>query len=267
MSTYCIGDVQGCYKELCQLLKLIKFTPQKDTLWFVGDLVNRGPNSLEVLRFVKNLPNKIVVLGNHDLHLLNYYNNVVDFEANHLEQILQAPDAPELIEWLRKQPLLYYDKNLEFVLVHAGIYPDWTLEEALIYANEVENVLRSKNYLEFLQHMYGNKPDSWSNQLQGWERLRFIINAFTRMRLVDKENRLDFSHVGTLETSPSGFIPWFSAKNRKTINNKILFGHWAALKGKVNIKNIYALDTGCVWEGSLTAMRLEDRKLFACKCR
>lgn len=266
MSTYCIGDVQGCYKELHQLLEKINFDPHGDTLWFVGDLVNRGPNSLEVLRFVKNLPNKVVVLGNHDLHLLNYYHNIVDFEASHLEQILSAEDAPELITWLRSLPLIHVDQQLGYVMVHAGIYPEWSIDEAQKYAREVEQVLRSENYLEFLKEMYGNQPNVWHSNLIGWDRLRFIVNAFTRMRFIINNNQLDFSSVGTLKDAPSELIPWFQVKNRKAKQQKILFGHWAALKGEAKDRNVFALDTGCVWGGSLTTMRLEDERKFACNC-
>lgn len=266
MSTYCIGDVQGCYKELHQLLEKIKFIPEQDTLWFVGDLVNRGPNSLEVLRFVKNLPNKIVVLGNHDLHLLNYYHNIVDFEASHLEQIVAAADAEELITWLRHLPLMHFDATLGYILVHAGVYPDWDLVQTQNYAHEVEQVLRGNDYLKFFQVMYGNEPAVWDENLTGWDRLRFIVNVFTRMRFMRDNNILDFSNVGTLQAAPSDLTPWFQVPNRKLAEQKILFGHWAALQGKADVNNVFALDTGCVWGGALTAMRLEDGRLFACNC-
>jgi bis(5'-nucleosyl)-tetraphosphatase (symmetrical) len=263
MSTYCIGDVQGCYQELQQLLILIQFNPSRDTLWFVGDLVNRGPNSLEVLRFVANLPNKVVVLGNHDLHLLNYYYHVVDFEVSHLDQILAAPDAQELITWLKKQPLIHYDKNLDYVLVHAGIYPEWNLAAALLYAHEVEKVLQGADCLSFLQHMYGNQPDKWDENLSNWERLRFIVNAFTRMRYCTTDSRLDFTNDTLDLNRASELLPWYQCPQRQTKRQKIIFGHWAALRGVVNAPNLFALDTGCVWGGSLTAMRLEDQQRFA----
>lgn len=267
MSTYCIGDVQGCYKELYQLLSKIHFNSYRDTLWFVGDLVNRGPNSLEVLRFVKRLPKKVVVLGNHDLHLLNCYNKIVDFEASHLEPILTAPDAAKLIDWLRCQPLMHYDSELGYVMAHAGIYPQWDLMNAIGYAHEVELVLRGPNYSDFLQHMYGNQPDIWSEELTGWDRLRFIINTFTRMRFCSPDGKLEFQHTGKSDAGPQGYMPWFEVPQRKLQQQKIVFGHWAALDGKVTVNNVFAVDTGCVWGGNLTAMRLEDGKLFQCSCQ
>jgi bis(5'-nucleosyl)-tetraphosphatase (symmetrical) len=263
MATYCIGDIQGCYDELKHLLCIIKYNPNHDHLWFVGDLVNRGPKSLEVLRFVKNSPNTKVVLGNHDLHLLNVYNKIVNFEAKHLEQILTAPDAPELIDWLRKQPLIYHDIEHNFVLTHAGIYPNWELEEAIIYAHEVETKLRGENYIDFLKNMYGDKPNIWNNDLKGYHRLRFIVNAFTRMRFCDLQGNLEFTHPGGIDTAPQGFLPWFKIPKRKTKDIKILFGHWAALQGKTNEPNIFALDTGCVWGESLTTLRLDDEIIFS----
>jgi bis(5'-nucleosyl)-tetraphosphatase (symmetrical) len=262
MATYCIGDVQGCFAELEQLLHVINYDRKRDCLWFVGDLVNRGPNSLEVLRLVKQLPNTKIVLGNHDLHLLNFYNKIVDFEIDYLEPILAAPDGLELINWLRRQPLLYYDKEQNFVLVHAGIYPGWGLQEAIMYAREVETVLQGENYIEFLKQMYGNEPSSWSDNLSGFDRSRFITNAFTRMRFCDSQGKLEFAYAGEANTAPQGFLPWFKIPWRKTQDVKIIFGHWAALQGQTNEPNVFALDTGCVWGKSLTAMRLEDGVRF-----
>ncbi|CAL7963547.1 Bis(5'-nucleosyl)-tetraphosphatase, symmetrical [Gammaproteobacteria bacterium] len=263
MATYCIGDIQGCFDELEYLLRVINYDRSCDYLWFVGDLVNRGPKSLEVLRFIKQLPNAKVVLGNHDLHLLNFYHKIVDFEVGHLEQVLAAPDGLELIEWLRKQPLLYQDVERNFVLVHAGIYPGWELSEAIAYAREVEAALQGKNHIDFLKNLYGNTPDSWSGNLSGWERLRFITNAFTRMRFCDLRGRLEFVASGGVDTAPRGFLPWFKIPWRKTKNVKIVFGHWASLKGLTDEQNVFALDTGCVYGESLTAMRLEDGIKFS----
>jgi bis(5'-nucleosyl)-tetraphosphatase (symmetrical) len=266
MATYCIGDIQGCFDELQQLLDIINYDQNHDHLWFVGDLVNRGPKSLESLRFIKQLSNTKIVLGNHDLHLLNFYNGIVDFEADQLEQILSAPDCLELIEWLRKQPLLYHDAEHNFVLTHAGIYPGWDLDEAIIYAREVETILQGKDYVGFLKNMYGNEPTLWNDNLKKWDRLRFIVNAFTRMRFCDQKGKLEFAHAGKIETAPQGFLPWFKIPERKTKNIKILFGHWAALEGKTDEPNVFALDTGCVWNESLTAMRLEDGAKFSTSC-
>lgn len=263
MPTYCIGDVQGCYAELEALMHTVNYTSSKDHLWFVGDLVNRGPKSLEVLRLVKELPNTKIVLGNHDLHLLNFYHKIVDFEAGHLEPILTAPDGRELVEWLRQQPLLYYSQEHHCVVVHAGIYPGWNLKSAVAYAKEAENMLRGKHYLEFLKYMYGNTPTKWQASLSGWERLRFIINAFTRMRFCDLDGNLEFLCSGQADRAPPGYLPWFKISGHQTKNTKIIFGHWAALEGKTDEPNAIALDTGCVWGHTLTALRIEDGAIFS----
>ena len=268
MATYCVGDVQGCYDELKNLLHIINYDINNDSLWFVGDLVNRGPKSLEVLRFIKKLPNTKIVLGNHDLHLISFYNKIADFECEHLEQILSAPDGLELIEWLRMQPLIYYDSERNFVLTHAGIYPGWSLQEAISYAHEVEEMLQGENYIALLKNLYGNEPDVWNNNLNNlnnlnnWDRLRFITNAFTRMRFCDLQGKLDFFKSGEINTAPPGFMPWFKIPWRKTKDVKIIFGHWAALKGVANETNVFALDTGCVYGEYLTALRLEDCTRF-----
>lgn len=261
MATYCIGDVQGCFDELEQLLRVISYDREYDRLCFVGDLVNRGPKSLEVLRFIKQLPNTKVVLGNHDLHLLNFYYKLVDFEVADLKPIITAPDGLELIEWLRKQPLLYHDAEHNFLLVHAGIYPGWTLQEALSYAHEVEIALQQEKYcMTFLQNLYGNRPDDWDSNLIGWDRLRFIVNVFTRMRFCDLQGRLEFAHFSD---APQGFLPWFKIPWRKTKGVKIFFGHWASLNGVTDEQNAFALDTGCVYGEFLTAVRVEDGERFS----
>jgi bis(5'-nucleosyl)-tetraphosphatase (symmetrical) len=262
MATYCIGDLQGCFDELQQLLHTIDYKPQKDSLWFVGDLVNRGPKSLETLRFIKNLPNTKIVLGNHDLHLINFYHDIIDFETEHLREILAAKDAPELISWLRSQPLIYYDIKHNTAITHAGIYPGWNLNEALNYAKEVENKLQDENYISFLKNLYGNEPSTWNKNLRGDDRLRFITNAFTRMRFCNSAGQLEFVNSGAPNTAPLGFMPWFKIPTRKTKNIKIVFGHWASLKGVCDEPNIFALDTGCVYGEFLTAMRLEDNAIF-----
>lgn len=268
MPTYAIGDIQGCFDELQDLLRLISFDKEKDQLWFVGDLVNRGPKSLEILRLVKDLPNAITVLGNHDLHLLSIFNQIDPIAINHtLQNILHAPDCDELINWLRKRPLLYHDEKLDFVLVHAGIYPNWTLAQAKTHAHEAENILQSKNYTDFLEHMYGNEPNIWSENLNRIARFRFIINCFTRMRFSDKNGKLDLVETRGPQKAPVGFMPWFKVPNRKTKAQKIIFGHWAALAGKTGTKNVYALDTGCVWGGSLTAICLENGRIFNTPCK
>jgi bis(5'-nucleosyl)-tetraphosphatase (symmetrical) len=261
MSTYAIGDLQGCYDELQQLLQVINYNADKDQLWFAGDLVNRGPKSLETLRFIKSLTNAVTVLGNHDLHLLAIANGH-PYTKHTLYEILKAPDCDELINWLRQQPLLHYDARLGFVMTHAGIPPQWTLEQAKNYAAEVEAVLRSDSYPEFLKHLYSDTPVVWRPDLSGWDRLRFITDALTRLRFCNAQGNLDLNAKGGLDSQPEGYMPWFAVPNRATANLKIVFGHWAALEGITNTPNVYALDTGCVWGRYLSALRLEDGKWF-----
>lgn len=262
MSTYAIGDLQGCYDELQALLAHIAFDPAKDRLWFAGDLVNRGPKSLEVLRFIRNLPNAIVVLGNHDIYLLHLAGGH-PFKDHTLYEVLNAPDCEEIIDWLRKQPLLHYDPELNYVMTHAGILPEWSLSQAQAYAHEVEMVLQRDDYREYLQHLEGNEPNQWHPNLSGYDRIRFIVNAFTRMRFCTLDGKLDFVHTGKIGSQPDGLFAWFQIPNRAIGDIPIVFGHWAALEGKVEIDNTFGLDTGCVWGNALTAMRLEDRELFS----
>lgn len=268
MSTYVIGDVQGCFDELKQLLTQIEFNPDHDTLWFTGDLINRGPNSLAVLRFVKALGDRHqIVLGNHDLHLLAVAYGAADMNRHDtINDILTAPDKAELIDWLRHCPLLYHDAQTAYVLVHAGLAPAWTIKQAEQLAREVETVLRSSHPSTFLKHMYGNLPDEWRDDLSGVERLRCITNYLTRMRFCYTDGRLDLIYKGEIAGKPKDLIPWFEVKPRANAEAKIIFGHWAALGGEVNMPNLYALDTGCVWGNCLTAMRLEDEKRFRVNC-
>lgn len=264
MATYAIGDIQGCFDELQNLLEEIAFSSE-DTLWFCGDLVNRGPKSLETLRFIKSLGQRaITVLGNHDLHLLALHYNQAPAKNNEtLQAILDAPDRQELMNWLEKQPLLYTDPNLPFTLVHAGIPPAWSLKKAHKRAREVEAVLQSDKAVQFYAKMYGNKPEGWRKNIKGWDRLRVITNYFTRMRFCTPEGDLEFASKGGLETQPVGYLPWYQYKERRTANNAIIFGHWAALLGQINTPNTYAIDTGCVWGERLTALRLDDLALFS----
>lgn len=266
MATYAIGDVQGCFEELQNLLQFINFNPAKDKLWFAGDLVNRGPKSLEVLRFVKSLKNPVVVLGNHDLHLLAIANGH-PFKDHFLHDVLTAPDRDQLINWLRRQPLVHYDARKGYAMVHAGLPPQWTLKQAKRYATEVEQALRGEKYVNFLEHLYGNKPLQWNRNLRGWSRLRFITNALTRIRFCNEEGMLDLSSRGEIGSQPKGYLPWYQIPERASANVKIIFGHWAALQGKTNSPHVYALDTGCVWGNALTAMRLEDEELFSVSCK
>lgn len=268
MATYAIGDVQGCYDPLQKLLEHIGFDPSVDTLWFTGDLVNRGPQSLNTLRFVKDLgTNQITVLGNHDLHLLAVaFGTQTVKEGDTINDILEASDREELIQWLLHLPLLHYDDKLQFVLVHAGLSPAWNLTTAKILSSEVEQVLQSEHVKEFFQHMYGNQPDHWSDDLQGWERLRCITNYLTRMRFCHTDGRLELHTKGKLGEQANDLVPWFQVPNRINANLKIIFGHWAALTGATHTPNVFALDTGCVWGNCLTAMRLEDEKRFSVEC-
>ncbi len=267
MALYAIGDIQGCYDELQRLLETLRFDARADQLWLVGDLVNRGPKSLDVLRFVKSLGDgAITVLGNHDLHLLAI--SVGIDRAKHddtLGDILKAPDRDELLDWLRKQPLLHHDATRGYAMLHAGLPPQWDLAQAQRCASEVEVMLRGPDYKEFFQHMYGNQPDLWDEGLSGWARLRFIVNCFTRLRYVDEHGRITHKEKGAPRVH-SRLTPWFRAPERKSAASKIVFGHWSTL-GLVLEHNVCALDTGCVWGGELTALRLDgDRVPTKIKC-
>lgn len=258
MSTWAIGDVQGCYEELCALLSKIGFDPSADRLWFVGDLVNRGPASLETLRLVKSLGDRAVtVLGNHDLHLIaRAFGFAKDREDDTLEAVLAAPDCGEIIAWLRQLPLMHEGEG--YVMVHAGLLPQWSVEGALALAREVENELRGPRYLKFLARLYGSKPEAWRDDLTGADRLRVIVNAMTRMRFCTALGRMEFRAKG--ELAPAGFFPWFEVPGRKSAPTTIVCGHWSALGLKLT-SGLIALDAGCVWGGSLTAIRLSDRAL------
>jgi bis(5'-nucleosyl)-tetraphosphatase (symmetrical) len=265
MATYAVGDIQGCYAELLQLLELIRFNPAHDRLWLVGDLVNRGPDSLEVLRFVKSLGDSaITVLGNHDLHLLAVAEGVAELHrTDTLDELLNAPDRDELLAWFRHQRLLHAEG--EHVLVHAGLLPQWSVEQAVSLAREVEDALRGADYVTFLERMYGNTPHAWDDDLHGYKRLRVIVNAFTRLRIVTPQGEMEFRFKGELDNIPDGYLPWYEAPKRKSRNATVIFGHWSAL-GLLLRDNAIALDTGCLWGGPMSAIRLEDRKLFQVPC-
>ncbi len=258
MAVYAVGDVQGCYADLRRLLERIAFDPAEDRLWLTGDLVNRGPESLETLRFVKSLGSRAVcVLGNHDLHLLAVATGTAQSrKADTLDAVLTAPDRDELLDWLRRQPLLHHDPVLGYTLIHAGLPPQWDLSQARRCAVELETVLRGDGYMDFFRHMYGNQPTQWSDRLQGMDRLRFIVNCFTRLRFCNAGGELDLTTKGAPGTQPPGFMPWFQAPGRLSAGLHILFGHWSTV-GEVNGHNVHALDTGCVWGGNLTALRLD----------
>ncbi|MCK5662979.1 MAG: symmetrical bis(5'-nucleosyl)-tetraphosphatase [Thiotrichaceae bacterium] len=270
MAVYVIGDIQGCYKSLHKLLNSLDFNMENDRLWFAGDLVNRGQDSLKVLRFVKALGDRAVtVLGNHDLHLLSaYYSGTKLKPGDTLQNILDAPDSEELMHWLRFKPLLHHDIDLNFSLVHAGIYPGWKMSEALSRAREVETVLQQGDYQYFLTEMYGNKPDSWTNDLQGMERLRVITNVFTRMRYLKADLTLDMATKGAPSRLKNiSVIPWFEFKHPALKFNRVAFGHWSMLPtGQYG--NCFALDSGCIWGSQLTALRVDKKtpKWFSIPC-
>lgn len=267
MSTYVIGDIQGCFKPLKQLLELVGFQPNQDNLWLTGDLVNRGPDSLAVLRFLRDLPKTpVIVLGNHDLHLLAVHSGQAQLRANDtIQDVLEAPDGDELCNWLRHFPLAHYDEAQNYLLVHAGLPPQWTVEQACQYAREVEAALKSDQAKDFFAQMYGRKPNIWTDQLTGYDRLRFIVNALTRIRFCTAEGELDFSSIGKIGSQDSKFQPWFTISSRASLHCKIIFGHWAALEGYIT-PNLFGIDGGCVWGNCLTALRLEDQRLFHVKC-
>lgn len=263
MATYAIGDIQGCYDSLMALLEKIDYNDNHDVLWFAGDLVNRGPKSLKTLRFIKGLGDKAIsVLGNHDLHLLAlYYNKNNPKKSDTLEATLNASDSEEIMAWLRHQPLVHHDDKLNTLMVHAGVPPKWSAKKALKRSLEVETFIQSADFREFFNVMYGNSPDIWAKSLEGMERLRIIVNYFTRMRFCTQAGQLDLLTKEGLDKKPQGFSPWFEL-DRKAADTRVVFGHWAALEGKTNTDNVFALDTGCVWGGKLSALRLEDEAWF-----
>ena len=269
MAVYAVGDLQGCLQPLKSLLARVAFDPAHDKLWLVGDLVNRGPESLETLRFLYRMRESLVcVLGNHDLHLLAVASNIERLKkGDTLREIIEAPDAQELLAWLRQQKLLHYDAERNTALVHAGIPPQWTLKKALKCAAEVEHALSDDNlYGPYLDGMYGNEPSKWDNDLTGVARLRVITNYFTRMRFCTREGKLDLKSKEGADTALPGYAPWFTYKERKTQGLKIIFGHWAALEGKCDEPGIFALDTGCVWGGAMTLLNVDTGQRLCCDC-
>jgi len=259
VALYAIGDLQGCHAEFMTLLERLKFDPRRDRLWLTGDLVNRGPASLAALRAVKSLGRAVtVVLGNHDLHLLAmaFAPKTVKRREPELEAVLDAPDAAELLDWLAARPLLHRDDALGWTLIHAGLPPQWTLTQAESCAREVEKALRD-DVAAMLEEMYGDEPDRWSASLKGAARLRFTVNCLTRLRFVDRKGRLVLSYKGTIADAPAGAMPWFRHPERATKDDAFVFGHWSAL-GYLAEPGLRCLDTGCVWGGALTALRLDE---------
>lgn len=260
VSTYLIGDIQGCDAALQRLLQHISFSPSRDTLYLLGDLINRGPDSAQVLRRCIALGDSVKpLLGNHDLHLLATAHGVrKPGKRDTLQSILNAPDHAFLLDWVAQQPLarsLQSSNGQRLLMVHAGVLPQWTLEDALLYAQEVHQKLKSEELGDFLKNMYGNMPNQWSEDLLGYDRLRVVVNALTRIRFCTPEGTMDFESSESAADAPAGVIPWFECPNRKTAKDILAFGHWSTL-GLVNRPHLIALDTGCVWGGCLTAMEL-----------
>jgi bis(5'-nucleosyl)-tetraphosphatase (symmetrical) len=266
MATYAIGDIQGCHDSLQRLLADCAFDPEKDRLWLVGDLVNRGPKSLETLRLIKSFgKSALTVLGNHDLYLLMVAEGGAKYRAKDdtLDDVLNAPDREELLDWLRRQPLCHTEG--EYCLVHAGLLPQWTAKRARELAREVEAKLQGKDYREFILNLWGSEPAAWSDDLKGWGRLRVIVNAMTRMRFCTKKGVMEFKAKGKLLNAPEGHLPWFDVPGRKSADAVLVTGHWSALGLRIT-SNQLALDSGCLWGGHLTAVRLEDRRIFQVDC-
>jgi bis(5'-nucleosyl)-tetraphosphatase (symmetrical) len=266
MATYAIGDIHGCYDQLQNLLDLIKFDPSVDKLWFTGDLVNGGPKPAEVVRLIKSLNNAVCVLGNHDLVLIAVAAGQLPAPEDRsigLEPILNATDSNDLIAWLRQRPIVHFDPDFNALLVHAGVLPQWSVQQIQNLAHEIEQLLRAPNANQFYAQMYGNEPHDWNEDLTGMPRIRFLINCFTRMRFCTADGNIDLAAKGTPEAKPNGFEPWFKLPNVRDKNLKIIFGHWAALNGQTGMPNMIGLDTGCVWGRKLTAIRLDDSQYFS----
>ena len=259
MSTYAIGDLQGCYSAFRKLLDKLDFQPDRDTLWLTGDLVNRGPNSLETLNFIRSLGSSVIsVLGNHDLHLLAVAEGLREFKSkDSFHDVLASDQRDEILYWLRNQKLIHTDNHLRYTMVHAGIYQTWNLQDALSFGKEVETILQSDDYHTLLPHLYGNEPSIWDDSLANWDRLRFIANVFTRMRYLTDNLELDFMTKTPVEDAPEHLKPWFDYEVKSLHETRIVFGHWSALRGKTGLPNVQAIDTGCVWGFDLTALNLE----------
>lgn len=269
MALYAIGDVQGCYGALRRLLDRVHFDPASDRVWFAGDLVNRGPDSLGTLRFIRSLGDAAdSVLGNHDLHLIAaWYGHSEIHPKEGLGSIINAPDGEELINWLCQRPMLLESTVHRIALTHAGIPPCWSLADTRRLARELEQVLRSPQLPDFLGRMYGNKPTVWQEDLKGSKRLRLITNYFTRMRVCKPDGELEFHHKEGLDDIPEGYAPWYTYDNAGLEDYTVLFGHWAGLEGKTGRPGFEALDTGCVWGNALTALRVDDRQRFSYACQ
>ena len=268
MATYAIGDVQGCYRELRSLLRECGFDARSDRLRFVGDLVNRGPCSLDVLRFVTDLGDRArTVLGNHDLHLVASARAARRLrDRDTFRDVLDAADGEALVDWLRERPMIHRDPELGFVMVHAGIAPAWAIDDAVVHGDELSRALRAPDHPRLLTAMYGDEPDEWRDSLTGLDRLRFIVNAFTRMRYCRRDGRLDLSETRPPGVQDPSLVPWFALRDAGADGTRIVFGHWATLQLHAALPrdlHVRHVDTGCVWGGTLTALRLEDDRVFS----
>lgn len=257
MAMYLIGDVQGCDQALQRLLDKIQFSPSKDTLYLLGDLVNRGPDNVAVLRRLQALGDSAkCLLGNHDLHLLSMHLGLSQPKPDDtVTDVLQAPDRESLIEWLRHQSLALYEAGI--LMVHAGVLPQWSVEQTLLLAGEVQGVLQSASWTAFIQHMYGNQPSRWQDKLQGHDRLRVIVNGLTRMRFCTLQGEMEFAHHGDSHQAPAGYLPWFEVPDRRTAKVSVAFGHWSSLSA-LQRDDVIELDTGCVWGRCLSALKIEN---------
>lgn len=268
MAIYFIGDVHGCYASLMKLLEAIQFNERADQLWFAGDLVNRGPCSLETLRFIIGLKDAAkTVLGNHDLHLLACAWGGRSKAKDTFQDILQAPDREMLLDWLRQQPLVLHEPHYRWLLVHAGICPAWTLTDTLLYAQEIQKKLIESNASQMIHHWYGNAPTIWHPELKAPERERVIINYFTRMRILDTQGQMELTFKQGKADIPNNYAPWFSRPHQLPKGYRIAFGHWASLMGQTDDYPVMGLDTGCVWGQTLSAFRIQDEKIFQIKAQ
>lgn len=266
MTDYAIGDIQGCYDRLRDVLAKVDFSPSRDRLWVAGDLINRGPSSLDTLRYIEGLGSSaVVVLGNHDLHLLAVaLGGHQTRKKDTLEEILGAPDHDRLVAWLRQQNLCVHDADRNVLMAHAGVPHIWDVGQALACAREVESVFASDQAQEYFTHMYGNQPECWASELAGMDRWRVITNYFTRMRFIAADGTLELATKESADHAPEGFAPWFEYPRGDDV--RIIFGHWAALEGNTGSDRYIALDTGCVWGGALTMMNLDSGEKIHCDC-
>ncbi len=266
MTDYAIGDIQGCYDRLLDVLDKVDFSPSRDRLWVAGDIINRGPSSLDSLRYVANLGSSaVVVLGNHDLHLLAVALGNHDLKKKDtLQEILEAPDHRELLNWLLQQNIGVHDPERNLVMVHAGLPHIWGVDKAMALAGELEQVLRGPDVEHYFRNMYGNVPERWQDDLSGMDRLRMITNYFTRMRFIAEDGTLELTVKEAAENAPEGYAPWFSFG--RPDDARVVFGHWAALRGRTGSDRYIGLDTGCVWGGQLTVMNLDSGEQIHCDC-